>query len=214
MDRINGDTLFMTMVATPNLFNELHDFFNPAVSSEEANLLEALERSTRIYYNNYLGRQGKLTLYESARERENSMKLRFMEYYKKAQTTGETTIRAYAKMGHYHLLRGIYKLNVPTFGNFLSEFAISNQMNCFVLSSYVISGPENWRNISGPLADAASNASFTIYDLRPLRAYASQNKIAELEDYYKNLIFTADAVLIIRDGQTGSYETVKSAVKN
>ena len=117
-------------------------------------------------------------------------------------------------MGHYHLLRGINKLNVPTFGNFLSEFAISNDMNSFTLSCYVISGPDKWRNTGGPLADAASDEAFTIYDLRPLRKYVSQNKIAELGDYYKKLIFSADGVLIIRDGHTGSYETIKSAVKN
>ena len=214
MDRINGDTLFMTMVATPDLFTDLHYLFKPEAGSKTAFLLEALERSTRIYYNNYLGRNGKLTYYENVSERENSMKLRFMEYYRKAQTEDETLIKAFVKMGHYHLLRGINKLNVPTFGNFLSEFAISNEMNCFILSNYVISGPEKWRNTSGPLADAASDGAFTIYDLRPLRKYANQNKISELDDYYKKLIFSADAVLIIRDGHTGSYETVKSAVKN
>lgn len=213
MDRINGDTLFMTMVATPDLFADLYDHFLPEVDSEAAFLLGALERSTRIYYNNYLGRKGELTYYESVSERENSMKLRFMEYYRKAQHESETSIKAFVKMGHFHLLRGINNLNVPTFGNFLSEFAITNEMNSFTLSCYVISGPEKWRNIGGPLADAASDGAFTIYDLRPLRKYLNQNKIEELDGYYKKLIFSADAVLVIRDGHTGSYETIKSAVK-
>ena len=213
MDRIDGDTLFLTMVATPEIFAELPGLFRPEKGSEEEMLIEALQRTTRIYYNNYLGRTGKLTLYESSREREHSMKLRFMEYYRKAQGAGETLPRVMAKMGHYHLFRGIYRLNVPTFGNFLSEFAISNGMNSFVLSSSVIDSPEKWRSSSGLLVDIAADATFTVLDLRPLRPYATQNKIEGLTDSWKNLIFISDAVLIIRGGQTGSYEAVKSAVK-
>ena len=71
-----------------------------------------------------------------------------------------------------------------------------------------------YRNIGGPFVDAASNEKFTIYDLRPLRPYAHQGLIKDLSDYYKNLIFMTDAVLIIREGHTGSYDIVKSAIKN
>ncbi|TFH36247.1 MAG: hypothetical protein E4G95_05955 [Bacteroidia bacterium] len=213
MDRINGDTLFLAMKATPELFDELPELFNPKAGSEEAMLIEALERTTRIYYNNYLGRTGQLTLYESSREREHSMKLRFMESYRKAQSSGETLPIVMVKMGHYHLFRGIYRLNVPTFGNFLSEFAVSNGMSSFVISSYVIEGPEEWRNSGGVLAEVAGDAAFTLIDFRPLRAYANQNKIDKLSDGWKSLIFSTDAALIIRGGQTGSYEIVKSAVK-
>jgi hypothetical protein len=214
MDRINGDTLFMTMVATPTLFAELNVLFRPEPSSQTEWLIEALQRSTRIYYNNSQGRKGKLTTYESGREREHSMKLRFMENYKKANEEGDTNIKALVKMGHFHLFRGIYKLNVPTFGNFLSEFAISKGTNNFIISSYTFNSPDKYRNISGPLVDAVSKEKFTIYDLRPLRAYANQGLIKDISDYYKNLIFSADAVLIIREGHTGSYDIVKSAIEN
>ena len=214
MDRINGDTLFMAMVATPELFAQLNELFKPMPSSETEWLIEALQRSTRIYYNNYLGRKGKPTSYESGRERENSMKLRFMENYNKAENAGAEDIKAFVKMGHYHLLRGIYKLNVPTFGNFLSEFAISKNANSFLISSYTFGSPDKYRNIGGPLVEAASKKKFTIYDLRPLRPYAHQGSIKDLSDYYKQLIFSADAVLIIREGHTGSYDIVKSAIKN
>jgi hypothetical protein len=214
MDRINGDTLFMTMVATPTLFAQLNDLFKPEPSSETEWLIEALQRSTRIYHNNYLGRKGNPTTFESGREREHSMKLRFMENYKKANDAGDANIKALVKMGHFHLFRGIYKLNVPTFGNFLSEFAISKGTNNFIISSYTFNSPDKYRNINGPLVDAASKEKFTIYDLRPLRPYAHQGLIKDLSDYYKNLIFSVDAALIIREGHTGSYDIVKSAIKN
>jgi len=214
MDRINGDTLFMTMVATPALFASLNTLFKPAPSSETAWLIEALQRSTRIYYNNYLGRKGYPATYESGRERENSMKLRFMDNYKKATDKGDKNIKAFVKMGHYHLLRGIYRLNVPTFGNFLSEFALSKGTNTFIISSHTFDSPDKYRNIGGPFVEAAGKEKFTIYDLRPLRPYAHQGMIKDLSDYYKQLIFSADAVLVIREGHTGSYDIIKSAIKN
>ena len=214
MDRINGDTLFMTMVATPPLFSELNNLYKPEPSSETEWLIEALQRSTRIYYNNYLGQRGSPSFYESGREREHSMKLRFMENYERAKSVGELNVKAFIKMGHYHLLRGIYRLNVPTFGNFLSEFAISKGEHNFIISSYTFDSPDKYRNIRGPFVEAATKEKFTMYDLRPLRPYAHQGLILDLPDYYKNLIFSADAVLIIREGHTGSYDIVKSAIKN
>lgn len=213
MDRIKGDTLFMTMVATPTLFGDLNKLFKPQPSSETEWLIDALQRSTRIYYNNTLGQKGNPTFYESGREREHSMKLRFMENYNKAYRAGDPGIKAFVKMGHYHLLRGIYRLNVPTFGNFLSEFAISKGLNNFIISSFTFDSPDEYRNIGGPLVEAASHEKFSIYDLRPLRPYAHQGLIKDLSDYYKHLIFSADAVLIIREGHTGSYNIVKSAIK-
>lgn len=213
MDRIHGDTLFMSMVATPTLFSGLNDLFNPKPSSETEWLIKALQRSTRIYYHNYLGRKGEPTSYEGGREREESMKIRFLENYKKAESSGDKNIKAFIKMGHYHLLRGIYRLNVPTFGNFLSEFALSKGEKHFILSSYTFDSPDKYRNIDGPFVKATSEKKFTIYDLRPLRPYAHQGFIKDLSEYYKKLIFSADAVLVIREGHTGSYDIVKSAVR-
>lgn len=75
------------------------------------------------------------TAYENSREREHSMKRVFMERYREAQEAGDHLPRVIAKMGHWHLFRGIYRGNVPTFGNFLSEFAISNGMDSFLIST-------------------------------------------------------------------------------
>ena len=59
----------------------------------------------------------------------------------------------------------------------------------------------------------ASEEVFTIYDLRPLRALVHQNKIKDLSDFYKKLIFQADAAMVVREGKTGSYSIVKSAIE-
>ncbi len=208
LDRF-GEIHYMSQVLVPADLSELPDLFRAASGDEAGLLIEALQRSSRIYYNHTMSRQGQLTAYENAREREHSMKLRFMEQYRTAQAAGDPLPRVLAKMGHWHILRGIYRSNMPTFGNFLSEFSISNELDTFVLSTYVIDSEESWRNTGGVLADVALEGVFTVIDLRPLRPYAHQNKITDLSDYWHGLLFKADAVLIIRGGHTGGYSIVK-----
>lgn len=50
---------------------------------------------------------------------------------------------------------------------------------------------------------------FKEVDLRPLRPYAHQNKIFGLSETFRQLLFQADAALIIRGGKTGSYTIVR-----
>ena len=201
------------MVATPELFADFPQLFNPKPGSEEEMLIDAIQRSCRIYYNNTLGRQGYAKFYESSSEREHSMKLRFIDNYKKAQHSGEKLPKAYVKMGHYHLLRGIYRLNVPTFGNLLSELAIFNGSGSFILAGFVINSPDKWRGSSEILEKVASKSQFTVIYLSPLRHLANQNKIENLSDGWKEFIFRSDAILIVRGGKTGNYDIVKSAIQ-
>jgi hypothetical protein len=204
-----GETHYLAQVATPEDFSDLAEFFQAEAGSEAAWLIEALLRTNRIYYNYALSRRGLPTAYENGREREESMKLQFMELYRRAQSAGDTLPRVLAKLGHWHLFRGIYRANVTTFGNFLSEFALSNGMAMFVLTTYVVESPETWRNTGGPLVDVAGQGRFTVVDFRPLRPYAHQNMIAELSEGFRRRLFQADAALIIRGGRTGGYSIVR-----
>ena len=204
LDR-SGDVHFAAQVLVPDDLSELPTLFHPKAGSEAQILIEALQRTNRIYHNYWESRRGKPTAHENGREREESMKLRFMELYRQAQEKGEALPRVVAKLGHWHTLRGFSQANVPTFGNFLSEFSISNGMKTFILSTYVIEGPESWRNNTGVLQRIASPSQFTVVDFRPLRPHAHQGKISDLSDAWKRLLFRADAALIIRGGETGSY---------
>jgi hypothetical protein len=204
-----GETHYLAEVAAPEDFRDLPALFRAEAGSEAALLIDALIRTSRIYYNYTLSRQGLPTAYENGREREESMKLRFMELYRRAQSAGDTLPRVLAKLGHWHLFRGIYRANVTTFGNFLSEFALANGMAIFLLSTYVVESPETWRNAGGPLADVAGQAQFTVVDLRPLRPYAHQNMIAGLSEGFRRRLFQVDAALIIRGGRTGGYSIVR-----
>jgi hypothetical protein len=203
------DTHYVSQVATPAAYSDLEALFQPTPGSETDLLIQALQRTLRIYHNYFLSTQGQPTAYENGREREESMKLRFMESYNRARVAGDSLPRVLAKLGHWHTLRGFARSNVLTLGNFLSEFAIANGMRDFIVSTYVVESPEAWRNTRGPLAAAAGEGQFTVVDLRPLRPYAHQGKIADLSDGYRRLIFRADAALIVRGGQTGSYDIAR-----
>lgn len=200
-----GDTLYLALVAVPGDFDDLPRLFDPAPGSEAEFLIASLQRTSRIYYNNTLAQRGQPTGYENMRERERSMKTRFMEEYRRAQATGDTLPRVLLKLGHWHTYRGIYRGNVPTFGNFASELAVANGMDSFLMATWVIEGPDEWRNSSAFISLALPGEQFTLIDFRPLRPYAHQGMIAELSDVWKSLFFRADAALIIRGGGTGSY---------
>lgn len=204
-DTRSGDTHYLAEVATPEDFSDLPSLFN-AIDGSEANvLIEALQRTARIYHNFALSRKGQPTGYENGREREESMKHRFMEQYRRAQAAGDTLPRVVARLGHWHMYRGIFRANVPTFGNFLSEFAVSNGMNSFILAVFVVESPEAWRNIKGPLAAIPGRAPFTVVDFRPLRPLAHQKMIADMDENFRIRLYRADAALIIRGGRTGAY---------
>ena len=189
--------------------SDLPALFRPSSGSETEYLINALQRTNRIYHNFQLSRKGLPTGYENGREREESMKLRFMEQYRTAQAAGDTMPRVLAKLGHWHTLRGFYRANVPTFGNFLSEFAISNGMKSFSLSTYVVESSESWRNSGDVLKAVAKTTPFTVVDFRPLRPFAHQGSIADLNESWKRLLFQTDAALIIRGGTTGAYTIVR-----
>jgi hypothetical protein len=207
-DRL-GDSLYLAQVALPSDFADLPALFTPESGSETARLIAALQFSNRVFYNNTLAQRGRPTGYENMRERELGMKRRFLEEYARARDAGDPEPRVLLKLGHWHLMRGISRGNVPTFGNFASEFATAHGWETFYLSCYVVDGPEQWRN-SAAFGDLAlPGETFTVIDFRPLRPYAHQGTIGELSAAWKLLFFGADAALIIRGGRTGSYTVTR-----
>lgn len=210
-DRL-GDSLYLAQVALPSDFADLPALFAPEPGSETERLIAALQFSSRVYYNNTLAQRGRPTGYENMRERELGMKQRFLEEYERARAAGDPEPRVLLKLGHWHLFRGIYRGDVPTFGNFASEFATAHGMNTFYLSSYVVESPEQWRN-SAAFGDLAlPGETLTVVDFRPLRPYAHQGSIGELSATWKSLLFRADAALIIRGGRTGPYTVTRRSV--
>ncbi len=107
-----------------------------------------------------------------------------MREYRKAQAAGESKPKVLLKLGHYHTIRGLSWSNISTLGNFVSEFAKSNDMNSFHLAMYVNNASGDYAILSAnadlkTLADITPKDKWTVYDLRPLRKYfqAGQTRI-------------------------------------
>ena len=209
LDR-SGDFHYVSMIAVPEDFETLPALFASSQDDEALELIQALQRTVEIYHYLTMAREGSATGFENGRVREESMRDRFMERYRAAQEAGDPLPKALVKTGHWHIYPGFYRSNVPTFGNFLSEFARSNGKRTFVISTYVVDGPEDWRNTGSAVAVAAGEETFTLVDFRPLRALAHQNRILGLSEGFKDTLFRVDAALIIRGGGTGSYEFVRA----
>ena len=211
-----GEVHYLVDVATPDDFRELVDLFDPrrtdgdagtapAGADEARTLIGALMRTSRIYNDWARGaRLGEPTGYRSGWDRELSMKRQFMQRLEAARAAGDRQPRVLVKAGHWHVLRGIYRAAVPTFGNFLSELAIANGMESFVLSTHVSDSPEAWRNARGPIVDVVDEGVTAVIDYRPLRGLAHQNAIDGLDDELKMLLYRADAALVISGGRTGA----------
>jgi len=209
LDR-SGEFHYVSMIAVPKDFETLQALFASSQDDEALKLIQALQRTVQIYHYLAMAREGSATGFVNGRVREESMRTRFMERYRAAQEAGNPLPKALVKMGHWHIYPGFFRSNVPTFGNFLSEFARSNGRRTFVISTYVVDGPEDWRNTRSSVADGAGEETFTLVDFRPLRALAHQNNILGLSDGLKETIFRVDAALLIRGGSTGSYEFVRA----
>lgn len=197
-----GDVHYLYSVANPDEYAALSGLTDPPEDSEERRVLDALQRTVRIYS----ARQDPDGVYAGNLEREQSMRARFMELYRAVSPNSEPP-RALVKMGHWHTLRGFYRADVLTFGNFLSELAASNDMTSVVAATYVVDSPDAWRNSGGVVARVADPDGIIVVDLRPLRPVAHRDGIADLGGAWRDLIFQADFLIIVGGGQTGSYRT-------
>ncbi len=197
-----GDVHYLYSVANPEEYGALPTVDRPTDNPEWRLIMDALQRTVRIY----TGRRQATTEYASSVEREWSMRARFMEHYQATVPAAEPP-KAIVKMGHWHTLRGFYRADVLTFGNFLTELAAANSMGTVMVATYAVNSPDSWRNSGGAIARVADPEGISLIDLRPLRSLAYQDGIAELGDAWRDLIFQADFLLIFGGGQTGSYNT-------
>lgn len=185
--------------------------YKPEKNPEAEFIIAQMILSRQIYKNNIRAGKGELTGFISNQEREENMKMLFINEYRKAQIADKSLPKVLLKAGHYHTIRGRNWSNVLSLGNFLSEFAKSNDMESFHLALYnnnvsgdygVLSKSEDYK----PLAAAASTDKWVVIDLRPIRNYAHAGKIADLNAEMRRIIFGFDAALLIGGGSRGTYK--------
>jgi len=182
-----------------------------ATGSEADMLVQSLITSDRIY-RNY--REG--AYYENGREREDYMKRRFLDEYRRALAVEKMPPKVLLKFGHWHLFRGLGPNNLPTLGNFVSEFAIANDSRSFHLAIFPNNAPGGYGDLARSrdpapklLAATLKTVEWTVVDLRPFRgefSRLSKELAPDVRESLRRLIFGYDAALFAGGLRRGSYQ--------
>lgn len=167
--------------------------------------------SADIYRKNISAGKGQLTGLASNVEREENMKRLMLLEYRNAVKKGERLPRVLFKFGHYHAIRGRGWSNIYTLGNFVSEFAKSNDRESFHIAVYINNSEGDYSVLSSypdyrPLAAASPEEQWTVLDLRPLRKYIHAGKLEGGNPELTRIAFGFDAALIIGGGKPGTYD--------
>jgi hypothetical protein len=170
--------------------------------------IEELKASRAVYQKYFTGKY-----YENNYDRSKLLKKHFLSYYKRISQNGNSQPKLLLKMGAMHTKRGHSFLGIQDIGNLLSELADINQTASFHLFVVVASGHQNGYSpfsdesakqtkievrYGKEFAELASKDSWTIFDLRPLRAEAK--KLSAGNNLLQEIILGYDAVLVIPEG--------------
>ncbi|MCB1023427.1 MAG: hypothetical protein KDB79_03500, partial [Acidobacteria bacterium] len=190
---------------------EVLGLYKPVKNSEAEFIASQMLLSGQIYQNNILAVKGELTGYDSNYEREENMKKLFSMEYKNALAADKTPPKVLIKAGHNHSIRGRNYTSLFSLGNFLSEFAKSNEKNSFHLAVYLNNSSGDYGVISSEkdfqaLAAAAPNDKLVIFDFRPLRKYVYAGRVNGINEEMRRIIFGFDAALMIGGTSRGTYK--------
>jgi hypothetical protein len=195
-------------------FEELRAKFDPPRGSEADFLIYSLELSNRVYLHNDAAEHGAVTGYAANSEREQYMKTRFMDEYRRAQKAGDSLPRVLLKFGDVHGGNWLSPTYVHTLGEFVHEFSIANGGKSFHLVAWLVNDPGTYWSLSDTpayalLARVGSTKAWTIVDLRPLRDLWYAGKLKALSQELRDTIFAFDAVLLIGNGKRGTYDRLQ-----
>jgi hypothetical protein len=214
----HGGKHWMGTDSRPDLFESLATAYKAAPGSTTAEMLRALELSARVYQNYRFAVAGQPTGYDSNNEREEFMKRNLVRYYRNAVARGEKLPKVMFKMGAAHLGRGQSPFSPYTVGNLVSELATANGQRSFHIMVLPHNSPADstlpglWRwSAMLPVAKAASPDQSTLFDMRPLRAYAHARRLGTLGEDLRRTIFAYDAILLIGGARDATETAIASA---
>jgi hypothetical protein len=192
---------FMETVNLADL-QELRRQMDPPEGSEAAFILDNLISSSRIYGHYFQNER-----YANGSEREEQMKRLFLRLYRTAEIAGEPRPKVLAKLGHWHVFRGLGPSHLQTLGNFLTEFATANGMQSFTLGVYLRG---QWRDVAQqqglePIALATDPLAWTIIDFRALRPAITAGRFGTLDANLLMHIYGFDAALVLGSASEGTY---------
>lgn len=210
-ERFAQNRFFISEVTTDQDFEALRQAFRPRTGSEADLLISQVDLSNRIYAPYRVSPQPHFTsFYESGRLREENMKFLFAELYRATQTSRNRFPKVLVKSGHTHLGRGLGRGNeVFTLGNFVSEVATfqgGEALHLYVLLNWD-DLPESFFARFVPHVRPETN---TLFDLRPLQAWAAQNALRDLHPDLRRVLVGYDALVILGDTARGSIEALRT----
>ncbi len=195
---------------SPRRTNQLAEAFAGDLQSEF--LVEMLALAHRIsapYGANAQNRPG--DYFWSSETREESMKALFVRWYRQAVAGGDTLPKVLLKSGNVHARRGVTPYSeLLTLGSFVSEVARFNGKSALFLTAHVFNDesvyqiPEDsWFR---PIADAASSADWTVFDLRPIQPWIRSARLRGLPSELRELLRGFDTLLVMRGATRSSID--------
>ena len=196
---------FVSDTANTAAFAEIERAVHPPKSGEAEFLIQSLIVSNRIYRNYSIGRH-----YENGYEREEYMKSRFLDEYRRAESIDHRPPRVLMKFGHWHVFRGLGPSNLQTLGDFVSQFAIANGSRSYHIAVWPNNANTDYGGDSSValLAAHAPRTGWTLVDLRALRpdyAKLTSDMSPAQRDYFRRWIFGFDAAVFIGGLQRGTW---------
>lgn len=199
-DRANADRRFISSQSA-GLDSLLGDL-QPEPGSKAAEILHAL-RVSRQDLRAYEVRHdpGEPWGFQANERREELMKTRFLDHYRRAVAAGETLPKALVKLGHWHVTRGHNPGSVPSVGNLLSEIARFNGRRALSINIQPVNPPgRHWSITDYPdyalFATVGDPTKSQLVDLRPLRGYLHAGSLSVSEDV-RRVIFGYDLLLLL-----------------
>lgn len=149
--------------------------FKARESSDAHALLEALATSRRIYANFHRASAGQPTGLLSNWEREDWMKRRFSESYRRARWVEDQPPGVLVKAGGWHVRRGLGPGHVFTLGSLIHELALFEGRVAVSVDLVPFADPAELGGrpahaVLAKAADVEACTGWCLLDLRPLRA--------------------------------------------
>jgi hypothetical protein len=210
---------YMCCTDKPEDFFKLDTFMYSKDSIYAKTLVKALLDSQFMYDLVNKSNQDNPTNYENNFIREDYMKKQFLENYKKVQEESNNLPKVLLKFGHWHLKNGLGPSGIPTLGSFVSSIAFTNLKSNLTIGVFINNEYGKFRGYEkGSLREFVcsmipNSNTYTIINTIPLRKYYYSKKVSSqvpdnLKDKFRELIYSYDLLLYIRDASSVTWNLV------
>ncbi len=201
---------YLSEIDEPKEFLSVKEIIDQKHSEDLSFYIESLIKSDSIY-SHIVNEE----FFEGRSMRENYMKSRFIEEYKKA-LTNDPLPKVLLKFGHFHLMDGFNRGTLVTnVGNLTKHIAQYNGKESLLINTQVYRNDQSeWDYFEDSYPNFAKHAevnSYTLFDLRPLRASFYNGLLQDLvadkaRRSFTQLIFSFDLLIAVGNGGDATWE--------